>query len=453
MCPSRAATIAVALLFTSGCAAGRPADPVRIAPLPEEAANEPLPDPARETKVSLRGILAYALRNSPLLRVADAEARRADAELTAADVLLQNNPELAAGIGQRRVSGASGLEYEASISQRLEIAGERGLRRAAAQSARQRARIEIGAIRWTVHREIHTAFHAALVARERLDAARVALAFSKRLADIARKRRDAGDISDLDVQVAETELAQVRQAEIAAAGAYTVARLALAELAGWPAAEPPEPAGNLDPPRAPDSDEALLRLAVTAFPELAIRRARVLEEEARVRLADREAWPEPTIGLTYAQESEPAEADAARQHIGMVTLAVPLPLWNRNAGERARARAELAISKAEEAAVRRVLAPRVRRAAALVRAAAERIEAFGAEILPNMQRNLDLIGRAFELGEIDILEVLVARGRFLDAQRAALDAYEEYYRAIGELEAAVGRELWADEHDHAGGGR
>ena len=44
---------------------------------------------------------------------------------------------------------------------------------------------------------------------------------------------------------------------------------------------------------------------------------------------------------------------------------------------------------------------------------ASRIAAYGTEILPAFEGNLALLQRAFELGEVDLLQVLVARERLL----------------------------------------
>ncbi|HWB80184.1 MAG TPA: hypothetical protein VG755_34700 [Nannocystaceae bacterium] len=64
--------------------------------------------------------------------------------------------------------------------------------------------------------------------------------------------------------------------------------------------------------------------------------------------------------------------------------------------------------------------------------------------MPAFGANLDLLQRPFELGEIDIIEVSVGLQAFLDAQKAALDAWESYLVALRELELALGRELdWA----------
>src|SRR5690606_28032775 len=114
---------------------------------------------------------------------------------------------------------------------------------------RDRLRAELDEARWEVHRDVHAAFHRALVARERLAAAERLLAFQQRLLDITRRRLQAGDVSPLAVRLAEGELSQARVARIAAEQRCLRARLQLGALAGWPASHPPEPAGELDEPR------------------------------------------------------------------------------------------------------------------------------------------------------------------------------------------------------------
>ena len=51
--------------------------------------------------------------------------------------------------------------------------------------------------------------------------------------------------------------------------------------------------------------------------------------------------------------------------------------------------------------------------------------------------------RAVELGEVDILEVFVARENFLRIQNEALEAYRAYYEAVFSLETLLGSPLTA----------
>ena len=104
--------------------------------------------------------------------------------------------------------------------------------------------------------------------------------------------------------------------------------------------------------------------------------------------------------------------------------------------------------KAEQDAFRQALEARLTRASTAVDVDADRIAAYGTEILPAFEGNLTLLRRAFELGEVDLLQVLVARERLLRIQQDALTAHQDYYRDVAALEAEVGKEIWPDEHEH-----
>jgi len=410
------------------------------------------PASPRDGRVTLREILAYADAHAPAIAAARSGSARAHAERVAASPLMPSEPQVSVGVGSRRAPAGSTVEAELAIDQEIEIAGQRGLRLDAAEATRKLEARRFERARWQVHLEVHTAFHEALVARERYAAAERLVAFSKRLHEVAHKREQAGDISPLQVEVAEGELALAQQELVDSRARYWDARLALAELSGWPEHDPPEPAGALDRPRRVDDAGPMVDTARAHHPQLRARAAEVAEADALVRVADREAWPNLTVGVSYAREREPGEMTDA-QHVGMVTLAVPLPLFRRNRPARARAQAEWIGRRAVEDATRRVVRVRVVRAVAAVNAAAERVDAYGTEIIPAFASNMDKLVRAFELGEVDVLEVLVARGRFLELQRQALAAYADYFLAVGALEGAIGGDVWPDEHrDHDRGG-
>ena len=438
-----------------GCAAAQTPPPRSLGSFdPPEGGYEevhvpdvPLPDPARGQSVSLDAILAYADRHAPALQVARERLGLGDAAIAGADPLLPDNPALSIGAGPRMTGDGTHTDLTASLSQRFEIAGERGLRLEAAERTRDRLQAELDEARWEVHRDVHAAFHRALVARERLTAADRLLAFQERLLDITRRRLRAGDVSPLAVRLAEGELSQTQVARIAAEQAHLRAKLELGALAGWPATHPPEPAGELDEPRDPPDATALAEVARRHQPRLRTLHAARIEADARSRSADRDAWPEPALGVQVTREGAPAGLE---ETIVLGTVSLPIPLFQRNQGARATAQAEARIADAERAAFGSQLLNRLEQNRTAVVAAAARVNTYGREILPTFEENLRLIQRAFELGEIDILQVSVARERFLRIQTDALDAYTDYFQAVADLEASIGTDLWPDEgHEHS----
>ena len=437
-------------LLVVGCASAQAPPPRSVGPLspPEDGyvsigvPNVPLPDPAQRVPISLEAMLAYADRHAPSLLVARERVGLGDAAIAGAEPLLPDNPNVSVAVGPALNSDQNHVDFQASVSQRIEVAGERGLRLEAAERARDRLRAELDEARWETHRDVHATFHRALVARERLEAAERLLAFQERLLEIAQARLRAGDVSPLQVRLAEGELSQARVARIAAAQEYSRVRLQLGALSGWPAGAPPEPAGVLDEPRDPPDGQTLIEAARSHQPRLRTLQAARDEADARSRSAARDAWPEPSIGVQVSRENyirNPPET----QVLGV--LSVPVPLFQRNQGARATALAEARIADAEQEAFGLQLLNLIEQNRAAVTGAASRLRTYGGEILPTFEENLRLLQRAFELGEIDILQVSVAREQFLRTQTDALDAYLEYFQAVADLEASIGTDLWPDE--------
>ena len=393
--------------------------------------------------VSLSTILAHADRQAPTLIVAREQLRLGYAAEAAARPLLPDNPTLSVGAGVRRSAGEGYADWSASLTQPVDISGKRGLRLNAARRTQQRLQAQLEEARWEVHREVHAAFHQALVARERLQAAERLSSFQQRLLDIAQRRLRAGDVSPLAVRLAEGESSQAQVAQLAAQQEYLQARLQLAAVAGWPAQRPPTPAGVLEDPHDPPSSERLVAMAKRHQPKLRSLNAMHAEAQARAQSAARAAWPEPTFGVQVGQEGGPP---GAQERFVVGTLALPLPLVRRNQGEWAMAEAEVAVVDARGRAFSAQLLHRIERHRTAVVNAAARVRAYGQQILPRFEENLRLLQRAFELGEIDILQVSVARERFLRIRMDALEAYGAYFRAVAELEASIGTDLWPDEH-------
>ncbi len=401
--------------------------------------------PAR--RVSLHEVLEHADAHAPAVQLARTRLLYGDAALAGASPLFPDNPTVSGAWGKRRGAGADGTDWGVSIEQPLEIFGQRGLRLEAAEARQARLEAELTQARWEVHRLVHAGFHSALVGRERALAAERLVAFSEQLLEVARRRLQAGDVSQLTVRLAEAEAAQARQTRLAAAQDYVASRLALAELSGWTGAELLDPAGELDVPRAIPTDPELWRIAEAKNPGLARLRLAVTEAQARAALAGREAWPQPTLGASY--EREGVSPQGGGESIWLGTLSLPLPLWRRNQGTRAETEADLRLSQTELETELVQARLRLSRSAGAVRTGSERVRLYGMEILPSFETNLTLLRRAYELGEVDLLQVSVARERFLQIQDEALDTYEAYYAAIAGLEAELGAELWPDdEHGH-----
>lgn len=400
--------------------------------------------PTGRGEVTLDSLLDFADKHSPVLSIARATRSRADAARAAASPVLPANPELTVAIGPRFADSQAGIDLEASVAQRFEVGGQRGLRFEAADRLRELTEAEIEELRWSVHCDVHAMFHRAIMERERVELAQQVVLFQQEVLQVVERQISAGEAAPLTLRLAQVEVAQAQQLLVAADQGYASARIRLGQLAGWPAATPPTPTGSVDEPRDPPAYEELLKIARAKLPSLRAGAAAITEAEARAALADREGWVQPSLGAQYSRESSPGGGPT--NHVVMGVLSFPIPGFRANEGGRASARADATIARAELQAETLSLSSEIAVARSEVIAAAKRTRAFGTEILPRFAENLTLLRRAFELGEIDILALSVGRERFLRIQSDSIAAQVDYFVALAALERVVGVDLWEDKH-------
>lgn len=390
---------------------------------------------ARE--VTLDELLRHAEGRAPKNARAHAQVSLGAAAREAVAPLLPYNPSVGAALGVRTNPLGASFEMQLTISQQLEIAGERGARRRAAGAYDVGLHRRLDQSRFETQVALRWAYASALLAKQRLHTATRVRDFTGSLVHTAKRQVEAGDLAPLRLRMAEASLAQATQARREAARVYRAACRQLATTAGWPAAEPIAPVGELGDVSSRLDADALVSEALERHPELVALAQELRAARAGLRAAKRDAWPEPTIGAYAAREHEPGSPFASR--VGLITVSVPLPLWRRNQGPRAQAKAQLRIAEVALATRRYELEQELRRSIDAVQTAAARVQDYGRDVLPRFDENLELLQRAFELGEIDIIGVAVGRQSFFDAQAAALETWSDYLAAVRQLELAVGR--------------
>lgn len=391
-------------------------------------------------RVSLTEIRRHAQQHAPQVASAAAQTALAQEDYGAAAPLLPGDGALQVGVGPRFVAqGASAPNVQVQLLQPIEIAGQRRLRRGIAEAATETWDRRLNRARAEVRAEVTRRFYAALIARQAASLAQELARLSGQRREIAERRARIGDASRLVVELAESEAVAARQAALAALQTYRVECLAMAEVAGWTSGDVPEPAGELPSALRVPPLERLLALARENSPELRVRRAALDEARRRETLAARDAWAEPQVGLQYGFEGSPQGGDA--EHVVMGMLQLPFPIFDLNRAARARTTAEREVAEVAQANVDALLAMRLERLRTEMEVSAQRIDALRERVLPNIENNLSMLQRAYELGEYDVLQVSVGIERLLAARTEALDAYRQHFDAVAMLEAEVGADL------------
>ena len=398
------------------------------------------PDPWSVSALTLEQLLIYADANAPAVQTAEARAGLTDADLLEAQIMFPSNPELGLALGGHSVSGDTGFTFEVELQQQIEIGGQTELRLDAAGDRRLVGEAAVNEVRWAVHVEVHRLFVLILLERERLAHAERFVALAESMRDIAGRQVEAGESSPLILLVADADIAQTQEQVIDAQQGLDALRSRLASVSGWPDAVLPSMDGQLPDVRPVPDIDVLLGLMAEHHPSIRTRELAVSAGRSRVALEEREAWPDPTFGLSYEYDPSIGPEDAG--HTWLFHVQFPVPVWRSNEHGQARAQAELEVSDCERDANLSALRAEITEAHIAVNAAIDRVALYATGVVPQLEDNLSLLQLAYELGEVDVHEVSQTRERLLNAMSQYIDALVSYHESTIALESLVGTELW-----------
>jgi outer membrane protein, heavy metal efflux system len=355
--------------------------------------------------------LEAALRSGLEARVAEAEALLEAAHAVGAGAW--GNPVLGwerEGLGRPGTSGQTtqdifALSIPLVLSGRLALEREAGLTRAeAGRARRERARAQL-------RREATLRFHAVLAASERRSVIAASLGGLQTLSQMIGNRQRAGDASGYDRLRIDVEVATVEDLLRGAALVESQARATALALLGPEYRTLPALSGTVGDMHGDEEHE-------TPTARLAQRgdlRAETLDGEAEAlarRAAGRRWLPDPALsgGVQLLDAGRPG---ARTGYVARVEL--PLPLFDRGQGERARADARGALARARKAALVREAETQITAQVAAVDQRRERLRAHRSQVLQRAESLQQIATAAYRGGASDLLALV-------DAQRAAREA-------------------------------
>jgi cobalt-zinc-cadmium efflux system outer membrane protein len=371
--------------------------------------------------------LRRAEASSPALRAAGLEADAREALVGQADRL--PNPALDLEAENLGAAGEEATQATIALAQTVELGGDRAARRALARAEADLAVADLAVASLGVAAGVRAGYAEAAAAQEaaRLAAEAVALADTARA--VTAEQVDAGDRSPVDLTRAEVAVAEAAAEAARAEAARRAAFAALAAL--WRAAPDFGAVAPFDAtPTVPPYEDLAALLA--ASPTLARFAAEAARREAVVQLEHARRVPDPTISAGYRQFFDPGAGAL------VVGLALPLPLFDRNTGAVAAARARLTAVEAERAAF--VVEAQTALAAAYgdLAAAAAEMEVLRQEALPRAEDVAARIDEGYRAGKFTLLDVLDARRTLVALRTRSADALAAYYHAAADVARLLG---------------
>lgn len=383
------------------------------------------PADAGPLKVDLPIAVARARERAPeavaaLARIGEARARR-----TGAGVLFAQNPEVQIGAGQR-FGNERTWTIQGQLTQQLEPT-RRGARIRVADAEVAHAQALIEAELRELSYQVATVFLEARYADLAVELAQRDQDVATKAAEAADRRRKAGDITDLDVNLAKIALGRARSALAAAQSERAEAVGRLGSLIGAQPEDVITLAGDLKPATLTLDT---LRAGVPARADV-----RAIEAEGRVAKAQgalANVNGRPDLGLWFGYQLD--EGDT----ILLGGLSFTLPFWNRAQGDKAAARAKLRHVDLERAAVVTSASRQVVDAFEAYTRAREAVEVFERDVLPTLTDSEALLERTVQAGQITVNEYLVARQEILSGRSEHLQRQLQLAKAAASARFVAG---------------
>ncbi|MES2125517.1 MAG: TolC family protein [Gemmatimonadota bacterium] len=348
--------------------------------------------------------------HAPRLLLARSDTVAASAGLSAARLF----PDPTASFGYSK----STPRYHTELSIPLDLPWIRNARTAAAESGRTGSQLRLAFARVAARLDADTAYTAALAAREQLALSRRNAIDADSLYRIAALRRDAGDASDLDVELAS--IFALQQANLHAADSLSAESALLTLQAAMGMISSDVVIALADSLYRPVFD-SVTAPSGAALP-IAAAEADVRTAELSGRLQRRSRIVEPTLTAGF-ESGDPSGSENGL--LPTVGIAIPLPLFNANRGNVALAEAELQRARAGLAAVQVESRGAIGRAQRAFRVALTQLDR-DARLVAAADRVRAMSFTAYREGEATLASVL-------ETQRMARDVRSQY---VADLAAA-----------------
>jgi outer membrane protein, heavy metal efflux system len=391
----------------------------------------PLPqlfnEPANNPPMHLRDFEDLALANNPTLKQANDLVGRSAAEARQAGLY----PNPSAGYEGSEIRGGSfgGGEEGGFVQQTIVLGGKLGLRKRVFQEQQREDEAGLSEQRYRLLADVDQRFYSALAAQEIMKLRENLLTVTADAMQTAHQLANVGQADEPDVLQAEVEADRARVDYETAQRSYFKSFETLAATVGKPGLALSRLVGNLS--RWPElHPEQIVQTILRDSPEVKLAQQAVARAEAEVRSAGREAIPDIQLRAGIQQDNEALNEAAIRQTpagvIGFGSVSINLPIFNRNQGNVAAARAELERAREE---VTRVQLSLRRRAEPL-------LEAYGAEELQASEYKGEMIPkalRAYQLYLDNYRHMAAAYPEVLISQRTLFELEVGYVRALDHL--------------------
>lgn len=409
-------------------------------PLATSSAGAVQAQTAQEQRLTLGGAVERARLSHPLIvaakqRVAIAEAEKMESGLKPNPSLTVSGENFPLGPAPKGFEFGSGVDWFAVYTQTFETGGKRNLRVSLAEHNLEVAQGEASAVERRVVFEVKVAYQRVASARLRVELLRENHTSLSQIAGLNEVRVKEGYIAEGDLIKARLEAQRVEFQLRKAGLEYVRTKIELLRAMGASSFEEGELSFEIAEElnfQPVSINTTLLREAAMRLPQVQAAQSRVERAQSLLRLEQARVRPDITASVGYKRNGPDSALYAA--------VSAPLPLYNRNQAQIARAHAEVEAARAELQYAHNTVLAELAAARRSVEFNQKQVESLRAEFLSLADESRSVSLAAYREGAVDLLVLLDAQRVRSQAQELYFQALYDYQLAIHELERAAGIE-------------
>ena len=395
---------------------------------------------AQQKTLTWAAAKAELLGSNPALRAGQIGVQEARAEEITA--FLRPNPDLTLGVDQLNPFTANpyrpftfALPF-ADASYLIERRHKRDLRLESAKKNTEIATSQLADQQRDLLFDLRGAFVQVLQQKAVLSVTRESLGYYDRVLELSRDRFKAGDIAEIDLDRLELQRAQYESDVETASVNLRTAKIQLrALLNDRTPVDRLDVDGRFEYAEIATPVEEYRQMAYDSRPDLRAAAQAVSKAQTDYRLAVANGSTDPVIGVNVARDPPDLPVFFG------VNVTIPLRIFDRNQGEKARTKLDIARNQRLEEAARLQVASDVDSAYATLQTALALLRPYKIRYLPQAVRVRETVTFSYQHGGASLLDFIQAQQDYRGIQLSYLNLVASYLNAANQLNLAVGREV------------
>ncbi|MFK5923513.1 MAG: TolC family protein [Verrucomicrobiota bacterium] len=387
--------------------------------------------------LNINQALARALVSNPSLNLFDQEMRMAEARVLTASLLL--NPQLETELedfgGSGAYSGTDSATYNVGLSQLFRLGGKRRAGMAQKTAEKKALALTYEVRKRLVSEEVGRRFVGVLKAQQMEQNRKNILSISEESAKAVKAKVEGGRGSSINLNQAELSVMNARLSYQTAAQRTNIARIQLAALWNKSEVDFKKAVGFLSAPPAQLRSLAKYQDSLQNHPDLELAEASLQLAHKSLGFQKSQRVPNLRLGLGYRRDSSIDESAL------VLGASLPLPLFNRNQGGIAEAKASIDRGTQQRSNAFAGLQVRLSQAYSELAVSHMASRLIVTELMPKARDSFKATEESHRLGRTTYLQLLVAQRNLTAIIERQTEAFAQFHQARITIEALTGKTL------------